>query len=621
MNIVNMELDKTVPAMQVDNYGEIGIRVVVLHKISAVAMPAITDEEADQQELGIDPGDDPKVKNPVDSFLEAPGTRGKLCCVFLVNGQRQHAWDNTFITQDLEFKYLRNRMLLIIDVDSMRPEAIAQLMQGSRHQFYEGEVYAALTRRLIDVLKADPDLINLEDEAEQEILSLKTGDEVVRQALDELIDAHHEHGDHTVHGSLQPGSDTRNEYMPGGLKQTITTVLESDNRDWTEVQPPILAVLPDTMAIRLHPGEDKTVYFVSKPSDFMSKLDRFVVTANPSVQNLHIKHIPKDDKVAVELVFNEIDRMEDDEYPIETTLKAVAKFKDVEDSRTCERRLVITARRTTEDGDKNKEKKKRDPKPLLDTPTYLRVTSRPPIRMAIDGPDVHVKLKWDGKDELVIADNPAWKFRATVIDSPHDLVPSFTDPKDGKFHLLLRAPQNLSVGETVKVSIEAIGPDNVILAADCEIVAIENPTARRVTQTVPGGAARKPPYVLKIVRREDWNTGTCWGGRQWTTDDPAAFQAPTDTSPLVLLINDDAGMLLDARERMIKKKLVEATLEQRNRKYQSHIAYHLWQMYLWLKDAQEASPDQSKKIPQDEDFRMEIRRVAGTLLQLMGVMQ
>jgi hypothetical protein len=201
------------------------------------------------------------------------------------------------------------------------------------------------------------------------------------------------------------------------------------------------------------------------------------------------------------------------------------------------------------------------------------------------------------------------------------LIPSFTDPKDGKFHLLLRVPEDLTAGETVKVSIEAVGPDNVILAASCEIVAVENPTARRVTQTVPGGAARKPPYVLKIVRRADWGTGTCWGGQDWTTDDPAAFQAPTDTSPLVLLINDDAGMLLDARERMVKKKLAESTLEQRNRKYQSHVAYHLWQMYLWLKAAQEAPQDENKKVPQDEDFRMEIRRVAGTLLQLMGVMQ
>jgi len=32
---------------------------------------------------------------------------GKECIVFLVNGQRQEAWDNTFIQRELGFKYLR----------------------------------------------------------------------------------------------------------------------------------------------------------------------------------------------------------------------------------------------------------------------------------------------------------------------------------------------------------------------------------------------------------------------------------------------------------------------------------------------------------------------------------
>src|SRR5205807_1215110 len=41
-----------------------------------------------------------KDKKPTDTYLE-DNKRGKECCVFLINGQRQDAWDNTFIVRDL----------------------------------------------------------------------------------------------------------------------------------------------------------------------------------------------------------------------------------------------------------------------------------------------------------------------------------------------------------------------------------------------------------------------------------------------------------------------------------------------------------------------------------------
>ena len=73
-------------------------------------------------------------KRPTATFLEEP-KRGRQCCVFLINGQRQHAWDNQFVVRDLELKYLRNRMIVVVDCDGLKPEAIAHLMQGSRNQF------------------------------------------------------------------------------------------------------------------------------------------------------------------------------------------------------------------------------------------------------------------------------------------------------------------------------------------------------------------------------------------------------------------------------------------------------------------------------------------------------
>ena len=69
------------------------------------------------------------------SAVISSNSRGKRCVVFLVNGQRQDSLDNSFIVQDLGFKYLRNRMMIAVDVDGLTPEAIGKMMQGSRQGF------------------------------------------------------------------------------------------------------------------------------------------------------------------------------------------------------------------------------------------------------------------------------------------------------------------------------------------------------------------------------------------------------------------------------------------------------------------------------------------------------
>jgi hypothetical protein len=170
------------------DFGTIGIRVVVLPRLQKGKGTAPDDDDPQL----VDP-DDPmpdEGKTAVSSYLESP-KRGKLCCVFLVNGQRQEAMDNTLIVQQLEFKYLRSRMMIIVDVDGLRPEALGKLMQGSRQSFYKGEVWDAVLRRLVATLKNDPELRQFEREAEAEVASLQGGDEKVREALDALIESHH----------------------------------------------------------------------------------------------------------------------------------------------------------------------------------------------------------------------------------------------------------------------------------------------------------------------------------------------------------------------------------------------------------------------------------------------
>ena len=142
--------------------GTIDIRVVILApkpkkaKAGAVIPGQVAaPDDADEEDLLFDEG-----ATPVSSYLESG--RGKRCCVFLINGQRQESLDNSFIVQDLGFKYLRNRMMIVVDLDGLSPEAIAHLMRGDRQSLYRGEVWNAITRRITATLKNDPDLEHLE---------------------------------------------------------------------------------------------------------------------------------------------------------------------------------------------------------------------------------------------------------------------------------------------------------------------------------------------------------------------------------------------------------------------------------------------------------------------------
>src|SRR5256885_207308 len=218
MTTTQSQLDKSVTTAVSKGFGTITIRVVVLQKqMAAAAAPG------ESIQLPLDAVSDEMLpetdKRPTSTFLEEP-KRGRQVCVFLINGQRQHAWDNQFIVRDLELRYLRTRMLVVVDCDGLKPEAIAELMQGSRNQFYEGHVYSALESRVIATLKGDPDLRRLEEQAEDEIANLQAGDEAVKAALDQLIESHHDTAAHVTSGHKQVGEASHEEAVAGGLVQT-----------------------------------------------------------------------------------------------------------------------------------------------------------------------------------------------------------------------------------------------------------------------------------------------------------------------------------------------------------------------------------------------------------------
>jgi len=603
------QLDKSFDAPVSEGYGMITIRVVVLEKgMAASAAPgtvgeAPVDATADEMLPETD-------KRPISSFLEEP-KRGRLVCVFLINGQRQDAWDNQFIMRDLELKYLRNRMLVIVDCDGLKPEATARLMQGSRHGFLEGTVYSALESRVIATLKNDPDLRRLEEEAEDDISSLQAGDEAVKAALDQLIEAHHEAATHVDHGHSQAGQASRQEGIPGDLVQTQDVVIEGDPSVGVAGSEPVLLMRPDIATIRLKPNEARRFLVHARPEGAWSKVETMALTFDPPVKELQVVRTTQLEGEEVTLNFVEPDDMDADEYPVETVLRSTAAFKGYPEQRVLERRVVITP---------SKKKPPKPPTPLKDDPTLIKVTSRQPIKILIGGADIHVKLRWDGKDELLLGSPPQWSFRASCESPSVEPQMFLTRPVGGRFEMLIQATPGLQSGEQLKFDIEAVGPGKTLSTSFLSDV-VEPPSPRKVAAKQQGGGQRRPPYDLKIITRTDWSdTNLNCFGQQWSGIDAGSFDPPSAKSPLVIFINQDMDMLVSYLDSLLAKRYAETTIQQRKNKYITHVAYHLYQMYQNKKQP-EVQPGGAMEVPSDALMSDEIRRVAHTLLKLMEVTQ
>lgn len=600
------QLDKSLDTSLSEGYGAITIRVVVLEKgMAAAPAPKAADESpVDAAPDEVIPDTD---KRPISTFLEEP-KRGRQCCVFLINGQRQHAWDNQFVVRDLELKYLRNRMIVVVDCDGLKPEAIAHLMQGSRHQFFEGTVYFALESRVVATLKGDPDLRRLEEEAEDEISSLQAGDEAVKAALDQLIEAHHDSAAHSTHGNVQGGESTR-EAAGGTLVLTEDVVVEGDSSLGVAGTEPTLCLRPDVATVRLKPNELRRYMVWAKPETAWKTLESMALTLDPPLKELQITRTSQIAGEEVALRFVEPEDFDEDEYPIETQLRITATFKGHPEYRLLERRVVITPSKRREPR----------PKPLLkDDPTIIKVTSRQPIKILVGGPDVHVKLRWDGKDELLAGDPPAWAFRVSC-ESPSVEPPTFLmKPVEGRFELLIQAIAGLKAGEQLKFDIDAVGPGKTLSTAFLAQV-VEPPSPRKVPAKLSGGAQRRPPYDLRYVEKKNWGDATCWG-EVWTGESAGAFEPPSAKSPLTIFINQDTDLLTSYRDSLTAtKKVAETTIQQRINKYTTHVAYHLYQMYERTRAA-EAKPTEVDSLSEDQ-MRDEIQRVSRTLIKLMEVSQ
>lgn len=602
------------PELSAADLGTVNVRVVVLPRKPEADQTADDSQPLDVTEDEMLPEEG---ASPIASYLERPKT-GRLCCVFLVNGQRQDGLDNGFIVQQLGFKYLRKRMMVIVDVDGMKPEALGDLMQGSRQGFFRGRVWEALYNRLISILKGDPELKKLEAEAEAAVSELEAGDQKVKDALDSLIDSHHHEADHVARGA---GNESGFEPSNAGLGsassvESLVSLLSPDQGQPSDY--PVLVVAPPTTSLWLKPDSERSLIVASQPANAWPAMASFTYAVEPPVPELHIAEERSDANTKLTLRFTPPSDFDADDYPLRSTLHVFARFSGYKEPRQLS--VALTMKPVTPPVEPQ----------LVDEPTFLKVSTRQPVRLWSGTVDTHVRVRWNGRDELVIGASPTWQFACTCLTPEFAGLPvTFSQPRMGKFSVLIALPGNAKIGDQLRFEIVGTGPGGKTLTAPFEAIVSEkppktDPEPRLIMGPVPSGASRRPPYVLAYIEKGKWDSGTCWGADSWTGDDAAAYQTPTETHPLTLVINKDFSALDTYRKYLVGKKTAETEIKSRLQKYNSHVAFHLYQMYqaalqVPVADSSSDTDEDAPRALKPHEQRAEIHRVSMTLLRLMQV--
>jgi hypothetical protein len=79
-------------------------------------------------------------------------------------------------------------------------------------------------------------------------------------------------------------------------------------------------------------------------------------------------------------------------------------------------------------------------------------------------------------------------------------------------------------------------------------------------------------------------------------------------------------LLTEYQDTLKAKKLEPSTVKERVTRYTSHVAFHLYQMYLNYREQQDVqSKDPTVQLLTQEQMRGEINRVAATLIKVMQV--
>jgi hypothetical protein len=220
---------------------------------------------------------------------------------------------------------------------------------------------------------------------------------------------------------------------------------------------------------------------------------------------------------------------------------------------------------------------------------------------------------------------PAWCLLARCLSEP-SLVPlTFSKPQNGRFELLVPVPDWLDTDRELEFEVRAAGPEGKILLSEFVGVICDPPEPRKVKMNIPEDSlVRRPPYRLVYIKQDEYRDQVFWQDDEdgWSTEEAGCFHEPTDTMPLTLVINEDFHALSDYRLQMTGgiKKLDPSTLARRVTRYTSHVAYHLYRMYMDYRGLQDASKgDSSVEIPRFSQLKAEVNRVSVTLLKMMEV--
>ncbi len=373
---------------------------------------------------------------------------------------------------------------------------------------------------------------------------------------------------------------------------------------------PVLMSQPASSIIRLRPNQPREIGIKSIPSGHWAAIAQFNAESDPGVLELNVKKEKLDDHGKLTLTFTEPEGFDTDQYPVRAMVKVTARFNGIAEPRQMELAVLIKP-----------DTYRPDPL-LLEDPMSLKVTSREPVKLRRGENDTHVRLRWDGKDRLLTANVPKWKLSATLVgDGKPQPEMNFSDPLAGRFSLLISPRPEWQAGERQKFEVTATGPGGRELLAVFEADVIDPlPSPEQKPEKGPRlvdgefktGSMRRPPYQLKVIKRDEY-AQRCWDAEEWTDEDAGAFLRPTDRAPLILIINEDLASLRDFKKALTKRN-TEQDVQRKVNKYTSHIAFHLYQMYQATQGKKDADVDAA-----DRARREEIHRVAMTMIKLMDV--
>jgi hypothetical protein len=244
--------------------------------------------------------------------------------------------------------------------------------------------------------------------------------------------------------------------------------------------------------------------------------------------------------------------------------------------------------------------------------------------MVSGGPTVHVRLIWDGDDNLLVGSPAPWMFRSRCVTLANVPTPGVSYPGGGRVDILVDAPHGLMAGTELTFEVLAAGPKGQSFTASF-VGRIIDPNAispgaspQRMTAQPPDTIGqRRPPYNLVYIKQEQWKDYDCWGSDEWTANDAGSFVEPTDTAPLTLVLNEDFAPIRRYCDDMVERTLAERYIDEQKTKYNSTVAYHLYLMYLSYKKKMDASKKTHGEAPKLEDLRDEINRVGTSCVTMM----